>query len=210
MSLCYRRFGRILLTDDLLPHQRQDNRYRLRNNFKGDTHLSTFQRSFTDNVLRRFLGDKRVAYLIWQHGLPGIADGRLLYHQQVDSKVIDMGMLRSGLEECLQWYIALANDIAVHKSQEGFDAQLSASSLDTQERQLQQTRRKALQEARAASHRGAALARQRDYKKISYDDMHEAEQKILDDWETCRSYNEEQLLTTPQLKPFRCKLQINE
>ena len=210
VSLCYRRFGRSLLTDALLPHQRRDKRYRLRNNFEGDTHLSTFQRSFTDNVLRRFLGDKRVAYLIWQHGLPGIADGRLLYHQQLDSKVIDMGMLRSGLEECLQWYIALANGIAVHKSQEGFDAQLSASSLDTQERQLQQTRRKALQEARAASHLGAALARQRDYKKRSYDDMHEAEQKILDDWETCRTYNEKQLLTTPQLKPFRCKLQINE
>ena len=57
VSLCYQRFGRILLTDDLLPHQKRDNRYRLRNNFEGDTYLSTFQRSFTDSMLRKFLGD---------------------------------------------------------------------------------------------------------------------------------------------------------
>ena len=69
VSLCYQRFGRLLLTDDLLPHQKQDEKYRLRNKFEGDTSLSNFQRSFTDNLLRKFLGDKRVAFLIWQHGI---------------------------------------------------------------------------------------------------------------------------------------------
>ena len=29
VSLCYRRFGRILLTDDFLPHQKREKRYRL-------------------------------------------------------------------------------------------------------------------------------------------------------------------------------------
>ena len=57
VSWCYRRFARILLTDDLLPHQKQDKKYRLRNKFEGDTYLSTFQRSFTDNLLRKFLGN---------------------------------------------------------------------------------------------------------------------------------------------------------
>ena len=108
VSLCYQRFGRILLTDDLLPHQKQDKRYRLRNDFEGDTYLSTFQRSFTDNMLRKFLGHKSVAFLIWQHGLPSIADRPLVYHRRVDSKVLDMGMLQSGLDECLQWYISVS------------------------------------------------------------------------------------------------------
>ena len=130
VSLCYQRFGRILLTDDLLPHQKGDKRYRLRNNFEGDTFLSGFQRSFTDNMLRKFLGDKRVAFLIWQHGIPSIADRQLVYRRRVDSKELDMGMLQSGLDECLQWYTCLANDIVVHQTQEGFDARLSASSLD--------------------------------------------------------------------------------
>ena len=209
-SLCYQRFGRILLTDDLLPDQKRDKRYRLRNNFEGDTHLSRFQRSFTDNLLRKFLGNKRVAFLIWQHGIPSIADRPVVYRRRVDSKVLDMGMLQSGLDECLQWYSCLANDIVVHQTQEGFDAQLSASSLDEQERQRQQTRREALQKARDALRLGAALAKERDDRKRSYDDMNDAEQKILEDYETGRTKKAKQRFTTPRMKPFRCKLQIND
>ena len=203
VGVCYQRFGRILLTDDLLPHQKRDKRYRLRNNFEGDTYLSTFQRSFTDSLLRKFLGDKRVAFLIWQHGIPSIATER-------PGRVLDMGMLQSGLDECLQWYSCLANDIVVHQTQEGFDAQLSASSLDEQERQRQQTRREALQKARDALRLGAALAKERDDRKRSYDDMNDAEQKILEDYETGRTKKEKQRSTTPRMKPFRCKLQIKD
>ena len=47
VRLCYQTFGRILLTDDLLPHQKLEPKYRLRNDFEGDTYLSKFQRSFT-------------------------------------------------------------------------------------------------------------------------------------------------------------------
>jgi hypothetical protein len=111
VSWCYRRFGRILLTDDLLPHQKRYNRYRLRNNFEGDTYLSTFQRSFIDSMLRKFLGDKKVAFLIWQHGIPSIADmghaterpGRG-HATERPGRVLDMVMLVHGLDECLQWY----------------------------------------------------------------------------------------------------------
>ena len=217
VSLCYRRFGRILLTDDLEPHQKRDKRYCLRNNFEGDTHLSTFQRSFTDNLLRKFLGNKRVAFLIWQHGIPSIADmghatkrpGRG-HATERPGRVLDMGMLQSGLDECLQWYSCLANDIVVHQTQEGFDAQLSASSLDEQERQRQQTRREVLQKARDALRLGAVLAKERDDRKRSYWDMNDAEQKTLEDYETGRTKKEKQRSTTPRLKPFRCKLQIND
>ena len=210
VSKCYQRFGRALLTHDLLPHQLRDQRYRLRNNFEGDTYLSGFQRSFTDNILRKSLGDKRVAFLIWQHGIPSVADRPMVYRRRVDSKVLDMGMLQSGLDECLQWYCCLANDIVVHKTQEGFDAQLSASSKDEQERQRQQTRREALQKARDALRRGAALAKERDDGKRSYDDMDDAEQKMLEDYETGRTKKAKQGLTTPRMKPFRSQLQIND
>jgi hypothetical protein len=206
VSLCYQRFSRSLLTHDLLPRQKQDKRYRLRNNFDGDTYLSGFQRSFTDSMLRKFLGDKRVAFLIWQHGIPSISDRAIV----LNSKVLNMGMLQSGLDECLQWYTCLANDIVVHQTQEGFDVQLSASSLDKQERQRQQTRREALQKARDALRIGAALAKQRDDRKRSYDDMNDAEQKKLEDYETGRTKKAKQAFTTPRMKPFRCKLQIND
>ena len=158
-------------------------------------------------MLRKFLGDKRVATAIWQHGIPSVADrpvGNRRRHGQ------DLGMLQSGLDECLKWYSCLANDIVLHQTQEGFDAHLSASSLDEQERQRQQTRREALQKARNALRLGAALAKQRDDNKRSYDDMNDAEQNILEDYETGRTKKAKQSFTTPRMKPFRCKLQIND
>ena len=118
-----------------------------------------------------------------------------------------MGMLQSGLEECLQWYTGLANDIVKHKTQEGFHAQLSASSLDEQERQRQQTRREALQKARDALRLGAILAKERDDRKRCYYDMNEAEQKMLEDYETGKTKRAKQRLTIPRMKPFRGKLQ---
>ncbi len=138
VSSCYQRFGRNLIKHDLLPHQKQNKKYHLRNNFEGDTHLSGTQRSFVDSMLRKSLGDKKVAMLIWQHGLPRLADlpftaGPTSFRGQV----LDMGMLQSSLDECILWYISLANHFATHQSQEGFDIQVSASSLDEQERQRQ-------------------------------------------------------------------------
>ena len=206
VSLCYRLYGRQLITYDLLPHQKRDDRYLLRNNCPDDTHLSTFQRSFTDNMLRKYLGDKKVAIVIWQHGLPSIADIPLVYHRRADAKRKHMGMLQSGLEECLHWYSSLANDIVVHQSQESFEAHVSASSLDKQERQRQQTRREALQKARCDARLGANLVKQRDDRKRSYDDMNEAEQQTLQDYETGKIKRAKQRLTTSKLEPFRGKL----
>ena len=207
VPLCYQRFGRYLITHDLLEHQKKDPRYRLRNRFEGDTHLSTFQRSFVDNMLRKILGDKRVAPLIWQYGLPSIVATRHAHAGGLSSK-LDAGMLQSSLEECLRWYVSFANDIVTYKTQEGFACQLSASSLDTEERQRQQTRRQALQKAREAVRLGATLAKQRDGSKRSYDDMDEAEQKTLEDYDTGRTKKAKQGLTTPKLKPFRGKLAL--
>ena len=210
VSECYQRFGRVLLTHDLLPHQKQDKKYRLRNKFEGDTTLSTFQRSGTNSLLRKYLGDKKVAFRIWQRGIPSIADPSLVKRRRMDSKVLDIGMLQSSLHECLQWYFCLAKDIVVHKTQEGFDAQVSASSLDTQERQLHQKRQESLRKARDALQRGEDLAKQRDRGKRSYEDMDDAERQILEDFDTGKTKKAKQSFTTPRMKPFRCNLHIND
>ena len=209
VGLCYRRFGRILLTNDLRPHQWQDERYWVQSNYEGDTHLSTFQRSFIDNLLRKFLGDKRVAFRIWQHGIPSIADRPVTWRRREDSKMLDFDMLQSGLDECLEWYTCLANDIVVYRSQESFEAQQSASSLDELERRRQQMRREALQKAQDDLRLGAALAKQRYDKKRLYNDMNDDEQKILEDYETGRTKKAKQGFTTPRMNPFRSTMQIN-
>ena len=206
VSLCYKKFGRTLLTHDLLPHQKKEKKYCVRKNFDGDTYLSTFQRSFTDNMLRKFLGGKKVAMLIWQHGLPSVADTPLYRRRHRP----DIGMLQSGLDECLQWYSSLANGIVVHETQKGFKEQHLASSLDEQQRQRQQRRREELQKVQNALQIGAALAKQRDRGKRSYEDMDGAEQKMLKEYETGTAKKAKQDVTLQKMTPFRCKMQFNK
>ena len=117
-----------------------------------------------------------------------------------------MDMLQRRLDECLQWYVSLANHIAKHQTQEGFAACVAASSLDKQERQRQQTRRQALQELRNDERRGALLVQERESCKRSFDEMNTDEQTILEDFETGRTKRAKTRSTTPKLKPFRCKL----
>ena len=207
VSTCFHRFGRKMLAEDLSQHQKQDKRYRLRTNYKGDMHLSSFQRSFVSNLLRKFLGDKKVAFVIWQHGLPSIAN---LSKDNIQRHKKDLGMLQSKLKECLQWYISLANDIVLHRRQPGFDVQLARSSVDEKNRQHCKTRREALQKAQDALRRGEKLVKQRDDKKRSYYEMNDTEQKILEDYETGKLKKAKQSLTAPKMEPFRCKLQIKD
>jgi len=137
---CYQRYGCNLITHDLLPHQKQDSKYRLRSNFDGSTHLSAHQRSFVDRMLRMRLGDKKVAMHIWQHGLPRLADLPFTAGPWTCARhghALDMGMLQSSLDECIWWYISLANHFDTNQSQEGFDTHVSASSSDEQDRQRQ-------------------------------------------------------------------------
>jgi hypothetical protein len=61
VAACCQKLGRDLLERDLLPHQKKDTRYCLRFRFEGDSYLSTSQRSFTDNMLRKHLGSKQMA-----------------------------------------------------------------------------------------------------------------------------------------------------
>ena len=98
----------------------------------------------------------------------------------------------------------------INATEHAYPAQLSSSSLDEQERQRQQTRRETLQKARDALRLGAALAKQRNDKKRSYDDMNDAEQKILEDYEVGRAKKAKQSFTTPRMEPFQRKLQIND
>ena len=121
-----------------------------------------------------------------------------------------MDMLQRRLDECLQWYICLANHIAKHQTQEGFAACVAASSLDKQERQRQQSRRQALQKARDDERRGAVLVQERENRKRSYDEMNADEQKILEDFETGKTKRAKTRSTTPKLKPFRCNLHTND
>ena len=191
VSLCYQRFGRDFITNDLQPHQTAKSAYKLHN-----TGLTTFHRSFIDNILRKVLGDKRVAIRIWQHGLP--------CNINIDNHVgIDERLLQSSMEECIRWYVALANDITAHQAQPGYASQVAASSLDKDEQQRQHKRREALRTAQAAMRRGESLVLQRDGNKRSYNDMNASDQQVLEDYETGRTKRMKLDHAIPALPVFR-------
>ena len=50
------------------------------------------------------------------------------------------------------------------------------------------------------------LAKQRDSKKRSYDDMSFSEQIILEDYETGKTKRQKQAYTIQRMRPFRCNL----
>ena len=203
VALCYKTFGRNLLSNDLRPDQWYDKKYWLRH-----SGMTTSQRSFVDHLLRKKLGDKKVAVLIWQRGLPSIADRPVSWQRGLPRKQLDMITLKSCLNECLQWYINLANAIVVHRSQEGFRQQLSASSLEELQKQQHRMRRKALKEARRALRRGPTLAEQRDNRKRAYADMNDAEQNHLEEYETGRANQVKRHLSRQKIKAFRSNTQV--
>ena len=119
-------------------------------------------------------------------------------------------MLQSSLDECLQWYCSLAHGIIAHQTQKGFAEHHLASSLDEQQRERQQRRREELQKVKDALQTGAALAKQRDCGKRSYEEMDGAEQKMLEEYETGAAKKAMQDATMMKLEPFRCELPFNK
>ena len=68
-STCYQWLGEDMLLNDLLPHQKRNPIYKVRYDWQHNINLSSKQRSWIDSMLRRTLGDKKVACFIWTHGL---------------------------------------------------------------------------------------------------------------------------------------------
>ena len=62
----YKILGEAMLRQELLPHQRNNPGYRIRRNKEGDVVLSSKQRSWIGNMLRKQLGDKKIALFIFQ------------------------------------------------------------------------------------------------------------------------------------------------
>ena len=108
VAACYCALGHDLLQNDLLPHQRKDKVYHLRWNDSGDAILTSFHRTFVDNILRKRLGDKKLAFHIWQHGLPRLIDAPLVLNRD--------GTLTKAIEECCHWYASFARGMATYEA----------------------------------------------------------------------------------------------
>ena len=66
----FRKVAKYFLTHELTPEQKNDPVYR----FREDKPVTRKQRNLINDVLRKNMGDPRVAYYISEHGVPTLLD----------------------------------------------------------------------------------------------------------------------------------------
>ena len=198
-SRSFKALAEDLLTNDLLPEQRRDKKYKIRRNPEtGEIAVTDQQRSWINVMLRKNLGDARVAYFIFNHGLPKLLDVSL------GSSPPRKALLQNMLEDLMTWHASLLHSLLDRESHPDMATARKLASLD--QRLWQQELRKKREQAREAMVQGERLAAERDSKKRTFQQMSATEQQVLEDFETNKSRKEYDNARAPRLPPFRGKM----
>ena len=105
-----------LLTNVLTPDQREHDKFQIRRNSRTDE--ITFrkgQRSWVHSKLRERLGDAKVAYYIFHHGIPDILNMDIMSSLE-ESGVPGDETLLALLDELLRWQSAMLSSLVDHKN----------------------------------------------------------------------------------------------
>ena len=188
-----------MLSNDLTTEQRHEAKYKIRTDRKtGEIAITTKQRSWINNLLRKNLGDSRVAYFIANHGLPLVLD--LSIRRKAPSKA----MLHNMLEELMSWHAALLQSILEHHKHPDMATARKLASLDQNMWRMQRRERKL--EAKQRMVQGSHLRQERDSGKRKFDDMHATQQQILEDFDTGKSAKRHHGECAKKLPFFRGKM----
>ena len=194
VSACLRHFALDYLQNDLLPHQEDDPAYAIKWKDDGTWSFTSFQRSFINNMLRKNLGNSKVAFRIWELGLPKIASKSV-------QGATDECLLQSCMDDCFQWFVCLAKDIVKRTEHPDYQVQLDLSSLTPSDAQIR--RREQLQQARQKLQDGKRLATLFHGKKRTYDEMSPSEQQLWEDFDTGKCLKHVRAKQVERLQPFR-------
>ena len=168
---CFKNLAKDILENDCTPAQKMDPKYQLRKN----TAITTHQRSFVNAILRKNLGDARVAYYILEHDLPTLLDAPL---QRQPPQRAAMEMM---LEELMIWYARFLQWLVERQNEPNTIIAQKLSDLDQKQWQIERRRRKS--EVRQQLRQGAHLAELRDSNKKRFHDMSATEQRVLEDYD---------------------------
>ena len=194
VSACLRHFALDYLQNDLLPHQEDDPAYAIKWKDNGTWSFTSPQRSFINNMLRTNLGKSKVAFRIWELGLPKIASESVQW-------VTDECLLQSSMDDCLHWFVCLAKDLVKRTAHSDYQVHLDLSSLTPSDAQIR--RREQLQQAQQRLHEGKRLATLFHSKKRTYDEMSPSEQQLWEDFDTGKCVKNVRAKQVERLQPFR-------
>ena len=194
VSACLRHFALDYLQNDLLPHQKKDPAYAIKWKDDGTWSFTGRHRSFINNILRKNLGDSKVAFRIWELGLPKIASKSV-------QGATDECLLQSCMDDCFQWFLCLAKDIVKRTEHPDYQVQLDLSSLTPSDAQIR--RREQLQQARQKLQDGKRLATFFHGKKRTYDEMSARDQQLWEDFDTGKCHKRVRAKQVKRLPFFR-------
>ena len=207
VSACYQKMGREILRTEATREQQRNLKFTdMGRGLKGA------QRSFVDNLIRKHIGDKKLALFIFRHGAPRIlltpADVMLQSRpnnardEELEERARHVGdAIREGLDFLVAFIVSIRDyrtDAALPEAR-----RLSARDATEQRRTAIQERKRELAAVRALEKKGKQLVELRDQKKRHYADMTSGEQQILEDYETGRLEKRRNAATVPKPAPFR-------
>ena len=167
----FQHLAKDILAHDLTPEQEEDPKYRIRE----DLSITTKQRSLVNVVLRKNLGDSRVAVYILEHGIPTLLHSSTTFH------AVETEHLLNILEELMKWYSNLLQWLTKHKADPKTMIAQKLAALDQKPWQTERRRRKG--EAQQQLRKGARLAELRDSDRKRYHDMSATEQRAVEDFD---------------------------
>ena len=166
-----------IFAKELTSEQKKKREYKL----PKATSTTTRQRSLVNVILRKNVGDHRVAWYILKHGLPTLLEAPLGRRCEPSLKREDVDFM---LEELMKWHVSLLKWLANRKSDPNYAVAQMLS--DPNEKEWQVHRRRQKTELDQELRQGAFLAFLRDTKTKRYRDMSPTEQYILHEYETGR------------------------
>ena len=161
-----------IFANDLTPEQKNVSKYKLREGAS----ITTEQRSLVNVILRKNLGDARVATYILKHGVPTLLDPpwirRALPRTEMDSM----------LEEFLEWHASLLKWLG--NLQNDPNTIVAQKLSDSNQKECQAERRHEKTDIEQQLRKGALLANLRDTHAKRFHEMSATEQRVLEDYET--------------------------
>ena len=168
----YRMVVKDIFANDLTPEQKIVSKYKLREGAS----ITTEQRSLVNVILRKNLGDARVATYILKHGVPTLLDAPWI------RRTVPRTEMDSMLEEFLEWHASLLKWLS--NLQNDPNTIVAQKLSDPNEKEWQAERRRKKFDIQQQLRQGAWLANLRDTHKKRFHDMSATEQRILEDYDT--------------------------
>ena len=202
---CYQNWAQAFLESELTPLQCKDKRYQIKRHHNTIS-LTSFQRSFIDAMLRKNVGHKFIAYLIWQIGMPQLLQASGHLDWPTDLSITDAGeVLQSPTCEIVEW-LGLRNEIARRKQSDEYKALVSLSGTTkgvSGEDNANKARKRTLHALKDALLDGEEIRRRIDNDEVEWDELSPAEQVDLEDYDTGRAEKARKALTLQKPPPFR-------